>query len=161
VSNSEAPFSYSIKHLGEILTLRGNNFEDFTHNLLLSSNIAQFKQLYEDLTGMNPVSVPVSTEQAVAAVQQAFPQATVVEDHIQPQLPVQPVQPQIPAQQFAPVAPVAPVAQAAPAAGVNCSHGPMKLMPAGISKKTGKPYNAFYACQWPTREEQCRTQPAA
>lgn len=23
----------------------------------------------------------------------------------------------------------------------------MKLVPAGVSKKTGKPYNAFYACQ--------------
>lgn len=156
MSNQEAPFSYSIKYLGEILTLRGNDFEDFKTNLLLSSNIPQFKQLYEDLNGMNPV---VSTEQAVQNVQTAFPGAQVVQDT--PAAPQIPVQPQIPAQQFAPVAPVAPVAQAAPAAGVNCTHGPMKLMPAGISKKTGKPYNAFYACQWPTREEQCRTQPAA
>jgi hypothetical protein len=23
----------------------------------------------------------------------------------------------------------------------------MKLIPAGVSKKTGRPYNAFYACQ--------------
>lgn len=38
-----------------------------------------------------------------------------------------------------------------------CEHGlPMKLIPAGISKATGKPYKAFYACNQP-RGQQCNT----
>lgn len=36
-----------------------------------------------------------------------------------------------------------------------CEHGvPAKLVPAGISKATGKPYRAFYACSQP-RATQC------
>ena len=44
----------------------------------------------------------------------------------------------------------------APAAGgPNCNCGiPAKLVPGGISKTTGKPYKAFYACSQP-REMQC------
>lgn len=30
--------------------------------------------------------------------------------------------------------------------GHSCAHGPMKFVPAGVSKKTGKPYRAFYSC---------------
>jgi hypothetical protein len=50
-----------------------------------------------------------------------------------------------------------PPAAAAPAgdAGHLCDHGqPMKLIPAGISKASGKPYKAFYACAQP-RGMQC------
>lgn len=61
--------------------------------------------------------------------------------------------------------PVAPAAQqgavatppaAAPAEGQHiCDHGqPMRLVPAGISKATNKPYKAFYACAQP-RGQQC------
>ena len=28
----------------------------------------------------------------------------------------------------------------------SCAHGPMKHVPGGISKNTGKAYNAFYSC---------------
>lgn len=28
----------------------------------------------------------------------------------------------------------------------SCAHGPMKLVPGGISKGSGKAYNAFYSC---------------
>jgi hypothetical protein len=38
-----------------------------------------------------------------------------------------------------------------------CEHGqPMRLVPAGISKSSGKPYKAFYACAQP-RGMQCNT----
>lgn len=38
-----------------------------------------------------------------------------------------------------------------------CEHGqPMKLIPAGISKASGKPYKAFYACAQP-RGMQCNS----
>ena len=38
-----------------------------------------------------------------------------------------------------------------------CDHGqPMKLVPAGISKKTGAPYKAFYVCAAPQKAQQCQ-----
>jgi hypothetical protein len=47
----------------------------------------------------------------------------------------------------------APVAQQP--AGQVCKHGePAKLVPAGVSKASGKPYRAFYACQRP-QGQQC------
>lgn len=58
-----------------------------------------------------------------------------------------------PAQYTAPAVP----AQAAPAGdgGHVCDHGqPMKLIPAGISRATNKPYKAFYVCGQP-RGMQC------
>ena len=42
--------------------------------------------------------------------------------------------------------------QAAPAAGApdcSCGSGPMRFVPAGIAKATGRPYKAFYACPKP------------
>ena len=53
----------------------------------------------------------------------------------------------------APPRPATPVASNAPL----CQHGPMKLVPAGVSKKTGKPYGAFWACDCgKPRAEQCK-----
>lgn len=148
MSNQEAPFSFTTKVNGDLFTVRGDTFEQFVQNLTQCASVAQIAGLIDALDGK------VSTAQAVETVQSVFPGAQVVQDT--------PAVTPFPAQQFAPVPPAAPVAPpAAPAAGANCAHGPMKLMPAGISKKTGKPYNAFYACQWPTREEQCKTQPVA
>ena len=61
---------------------------------------------------------------------------------------VAPVAP--PSQQPAAPAPSAPVGD-----GHLCEHGePAKLIPAGVSKATGKPYRAFYACAR-GRDEQC------
>lgn len=43
----------------------------------------------------------------------------------------------------------------APASGPVCKHGESaKLVPAGVSKSSGKPYRAFYACQRP-QGQQC------
>lgn len=58
--------------------------------------------------------------------------------------------------------PTQPITTSAPAAtppasddAPLCEHGqPAKLVPAGISKSTGKPYRAFYACSQP-RAQQC------
>ena len=64
-----------------------------------------------------------------------------------------------------PVAPAATQTITAPASGGDsdagavhtCAHGqPMKMIPAGISKKTGKPYKAFYVCAQP-QGMQCDT----
>lgn len=37
----------------------------------------------------------------------------------------------------------------------TCAHGPMKYVAGGYSKRTNKPYDAFYACQGP-RDSQCK-----
>lgn len=59
--------------------------------------------------------------------------------------------PQQPWQQ--PQAPQAsPPGQQAPV----CAHGPAKYVPAGVSKATNKPYNAFWACQAPKGVEKCK-----
>jgi hypothetical protein len=67
-----------------------------------------------------------------------------------------------PTNQWAPSAPTQPAwtppaQQAAPAGNAPaCDHGqPMKLIPAGVSKSTGNPFRAFYACAAP-REVQCK-----
>lgn len=39
-----------------------------------------------------------------------------------------------------------PVSEQSDAGGHSCMHGPMRHVPAGISKKTGKPYPAFWTC---------------
>jgi hypothetical protein len=41
--------------------------------------------------------------------------------------------------------------QAAPAGSPDCAcgGGPMRFVPAGIAKSTGRPYKAFYACPKP------------
>lgn len=56
--------------------------------------------------------------------------------------------------------PFAQAPQAQPAAHL-CEHGqPMRLVPAGVSKATGKPYGAFYACAQP-RGQQCQARVSA
>lgn len=38
----------------------------------------------------------------------------------------------------------------------TCQHGQAKLVPAGISKTTNKPYSAFWACQAPRGMTKCQ-----
>jgi len=54
----------------------------------------------------------------------------------------------------------APAASAPAGSAPACLHGPMVLKPAGVSKSTGKPYNAFYACSSNDRATQCKAQSA-
>jgi hypothetical protein len=54
----------------------------------------------------------------------------------------------------------APSASAPAGSAPACLHGPMVLKPAGISKSTGKPYNAFYTCSSNDRATQCKAQSA-
>ncbi len=68
------------------------------------------------------------TVEGMAVVKDAFPQSTVVGTTAAPR----------------------PV-QAAPAGAPDCAcgGGPMRFVPAGIAKSTGRPYKAFYACPKP------------
>jgi hypothetical protein len=69
------------------------------------------------------------TVEGMAVIKDAFPQSTVVGTTAAPR----------------------PV-QAAPTQGTPecaCGGGPMRFVPAGIAKSTGRPYKAFYACPKP------------
>ncbi len=68
------------------------------------------------------------TVEGMAVIKDAFPQSTVVGTTAAPR----------------------PV-QAAPAGAPDCAcgGGPMRFVPAGIAKSTGRPYKAFYACPKP------------
>ena len=57
----------------------------------------------------------------------------------------------------APWGAAAPVAPEPAGPAPMCDHGQaMKLVPAGISKKTGQPYKAFYVCAAPQKAQQCQ-----
>jgi hypothetical protein len=143
--------------VGTIVTARGDNEQELAASIEAAINSLHLIFMLEKAA--KGEASTLAEAQAVATVVHAF-EGTVVAPApavIAPQ-PV-PVAPAI-AQQFVAPAPVAPP-QPAPAAPGNpaapaCSHGEMRLVPGGISKKTGKPYNAFWSCQWPVREEQCK-----
>jgi hypothetical protein len=60
-----------------------------------------------------------------------------------------------PTQQPAPQEAPAPAAIGTPADGPVCEHGePAKVIPAGVSKATGRPYRSFAACAR-ERSQQC------
>jgi hypothetical protein len=80
----------------------------------------------------------------IAAIESALQGASVVAQSV----------PLAPAYQQPPTAPAPQPTPGADAVHL-CDHGqPMKLIPAGISKASGKPYKAFWACTQP-RGMQC------
>lgn len=109
MSNQEAPFSYTVKINGQnLFTIRGDDFDDLLKNLVKAGNIPDVALLLNYLEG-------TQHEQAVQAVQQVFPNATIVETTAPAGVPQQ--------QTFAPVPPPsgAPVAPASSAP--SCHHG--------------------------------------
>jgi hypothetical protein len=87
-----------------------------------------------------------TTVEAMATVKTSFPGAEVINQGAAPM----PAHAQ-PAQQFQQPAPTAQGYAPAPAATpmCTCGGGPMRLVKAGISKSTGKPYRAFFSCPQP------------
>ena len=80
-----------------------------------------------------------TTVEGMATVKTSFPSAEVVNQGAAP-MPAH-AQPAPTAQGYAP----APAATPA----CTCGAGPMRLVKAGISKSTGKPYRAFFSCPQP------------
>lgn len=80
-----------------------------------------------------------TTVEAMATIKTSFPTAEVVNQGAAP-MPAY-AQPAPTAQGYAP----APAATPA----CTCGAGPMRLVKAGISKSTGKPYRAFFSCPQP------------
>ena len=84
-----------------------------------------------------------TTVEAMATVKTSFPSAEVINQgaapmpaHAQPAQFAQPT-----AQGYAPAPAATPMC--------TCGGGPMRLVKAGISKSTGKPYRAFFSCPQP------------
>jgi hypothetical protein len=80
-----------------------------------------------------------TTVEAMASVKTSFPTAEVVNQGAAP-MPAH-AQPAPTAQGYAPAPAATPMC--------TCGAGPMRLVKAGISKSTGKPYRAFFSCPQP------------
>ncbi len=80
-----------------------------------------------------------TTVEAMATVKTSFPTAEVVNQGAAPMPAL--AQPAPTAQGYAPAPAATPMC--------TCGAGPMRLVKAGISKSTGKPYRAFFSCPQP------------
>ena len=87
-----------------------------------------------------------ATVESMSTIKTVFPGAEVINQGAAPM----PALAQ-PAQQYAQPAPTAQGYSPAPAVtpACTCGGGPMRLVKAGISKSTGKPYRAFFSCPQP------------
>lgn len=124
--NSAIQINWKTKRDGMLINLRANTAEELDVLLdgitLRLATLLDLEQTTEKMAGAN---------KSVEVVQNAFPNAQVIT-------------PQPPAHNYAPTP--APTSNAPEC---PCGAGLMRLVPAGISKSTGKPYRAFYACPRP------------
>jgi len=129
MSNENAPIqiNFKTKKDGMLINLRASDGAEL--DLLLD----QVSQRLAALIDLETTAESMArTAGATNTIQEVFPGAQVVNQGA-----VQRPAPQAPA--------------AAPGTIPNCAcgAGPMRFVAAGISKSTGKPYRAFYACPQP------------
>ena len=107
------------------------------------------------LTKLTEAQVAQYAPAPVATAEPADPWA---DEPIPPGESVPPGTTTAPSRTAAPAAapPVRPATSSVPAAGgpPSCPHGPMKFVEGGFSRKTGRPYPAFYACA--SRDPACK-----
>jgi hypothetical protein len=115
---------------------------------LRASDVAELDLLIDGLTQRLATLIDLeTTTESMATVKTVFPGAEVINQGAAP-MPAhaQPAQYAQPATQgYAP----APTTAAPSCTGGACGGAPMRLVKAGISKSTGKPYRAFYTCPLP------------
>ncbi len=128
--------NFKTKKDGMFINLRAN---DGIHLDMLLGDITERLAALIDLekTTEDMAAAAAPAPSATQVIQNAFPGAQVVHQGA-----VQRPMPQAPAP-----AGVAP--------DCTCGFGPMRFVKAGISKSTGKPYRAFYACPQP-QETACK-----
>ena len=127
MSTTEAAIqiNFKTKRDGMLINLRANDAIELDGLLdALSQRLSTLIDLESTVESMAQPSAPTSPAATIAA---AFPNAQVVS---QP-----------------PVAGYKPAGAGAPQC--TCGAGPMRLVPAGIAKSTGRPYKGFYACPQP------------
>lgn len=125
--NAAIQINFKTKKDGMLINLRAANGAEL--DLLLT----EVSERLAALVDLENTTESMAREQgAVNLIQESFPGAQVVHQGA-----VQRPAPQAPA--------------AAPGTVPNCAcgAGPMRFVAAGISKSTGKPYRAFYACPQP------------
>jgi len=120
MSTTEAAIqiNFKTKRDGMLINLRANDAIELDG---LLDAITQRMSVLIDLEQTVESMATPTQQAAIAAVTQAFPNAT-------------------------------PVAGYKPAGEIpecTCGSGPMRLVPAGIAKATGRPYKGFYACPKP------------
>jgi hypothetical protein len=147
MSSTEAPFraTLPIEIMGHkiLLTSGADTHEQFMEQWAqLADQMSILVMIYKNAIGVVNAESLLPAAPATPAAAPAAPVAAPA-----PVTPPAPTAP--PASTWG--APMAP----APATGPMCEHGqPMKLVPAGVSKSTGRPYRGFYACAAP-RDQQC------
>ena len=129
MSTTEAAIqiNFKTKRDGMLINLRANDAIELDGLLdAVSQRLAALIDLESTVESM---ATPTAT-QAAANIAAAFPGSQVI-----------------------PNAPVSSPAGYKPAGGAapqcTCGAGPMRLVPAGIAKATGRPYKGFYACPQP------------
>ena len=121
--NSPIQINFKTKKDGMLINLRANDGAEL--DLLLD-------QLTQRLAALVDLE---KTVEGMAVVKDAFPQSTAVPVQGTTAAP-RPVQ-------------AAPSTTAPTCTGGACGGAPMRFVPAGIAKSTGRPYKAFYACPLP------------
>ncbi len=128
MSTTEAAIqiNFKTKRDGMLINLRANDAIELDGLLdAVSQRLATLLDLESTVESMAAQSAPAQSPAATIAA--AFPNAQVVAQ--------------------APVAGYKPAGAGAPQC--TCGAGPMRLVPAGIAKATGRPYKGFYACPQP------------
>ena len=140
---SEAPFSLTTKVNGDLLTVRGNNLEEFADRL---AELNDSLVIWELIFGVQNKAKPMS----VADVQKSF-NATVVPDPLASKpAPPAPVRPD---RNYGPP----PVSNAPTGVAPSCAHGPMRFVQGGVAKATGRGFPAFWSCTEPKGPTQCKS----
>ena len=130
MSTTEAAIqiNFKTKRDGMLINLRANDAIHLDELLDgISQRIAALIDLEQTVENMATPSAPAQAPSPAATIAAAFPGAQVVSQ--------------------APVAGYKPAG--GPAPQCTCGAGPMRLVPAGIAKATGRPYKGFYACPQP------------
>lgn len=137
--NSAIQINFKTKKDGMLINLRANDALELD---MLIDTVSQrlaalvdLEQTTEKMAGA-PASAPAPS--AAQVIANAFPGSTVVSE-----TPAAPQWNSAPAPAVAGYTPSRPVPECA------CGAGPMRHVPAGIAKSTGRPYKAFYACPKP------------
>jgi hypothetical protein len=124
--NATIQINFKTKKDGMLINLRASDAMEL--DLLLDA-ISQRAAALVDLEATFEGMASPNLSQAAVNIAAAFPGSTVVS-----------------------TTPTAPAFKPAVVGGqpeCTCGGGPMRLVPAGIAKSTGRPYKAFYACPKP------------
>ena len=122
MSTTEAAIqiNFKTKRDGMLINLRANDAIELDG--LLDALSQRLSTLIDLESTVEAMATPAPTHSPTQVVTNAFPGAT-------------------------PVAGYKPAG--GPAPECTCGGGPMRLVPAGIAKATGRPYKGFYACPKP------------